>query len=303
MPRTVKMSAIQIPNWVSGNTATEKYQCNLKNIEKYLGMAGRTQCDLTAIGECSNTRNLTRQEADSVLPPLLDGPEVKMASKLARKHSMHIVLGIAGLYKGKKRNSAILIDRKGKVAGVYHKVQLTRQEVLMGYAPGDDFPVFKTDFGAMGAVICHDLSFVESTRVLCVRGAEIIVWPSNWSGWGRDLSLCLMRARAIDSSAYLMFLSAGQNPEKPLNMMAGVAGCTCIISPMGEIIAQSPYRTPGIVSAEVDLDNKRVAHSFTFNRDDVFIREMLCERRPEAYRPLCDPSLVPPPPREYAVKK
>ena len=152
-------------------------------------------------------------------------------------------------------------------------------------------------------MICHDLSYVETTRVLGVRGAEIIVWPSNWSGWGRDLSLCLMRARAIDNSAYLMFLSAGQDPTKPLNMMTGVYGCTCIISPMGEIIAQVPQRIPNIVSAEVDLDDKRVAHGFTFDRNDVFIKEMLCERRPDAYGPICDASLVPKPPREYSVKR
>jgi hypothetical protein len=72
---------------------------------------------------------------------------------------------------------------------------------------------------------------------------------------------------------------------------------------MGEIIAQVPQRIPNIVSAEVDLDDKRVAHGFTFDRNDVFIKEMLCERRPDAYGPICDASLVPKPPREYGVKK
>jgi predicted amidohydrolase len=303
MPRNVKITAIQIPNWVTGNTAKEKYESNLKNIDKFLDMAGKTGCDLTGIGEDSNIRNLSNPEADQVLPPLLDGPEVKMGARLAKKHNMNIVLGIAGIHEGKKRNAGVLVNRSGKVAGVYHKVQLTRGEKLAGYIPGDDFPVFKTDFGKIGIVICHDLSFIESTRVLGVRGAEVIVWPSNWSGWGRDLSLCLMRARAIDNSAYLVFLSSGQNPEKPLNMMAGVCGCTCIISTMGEIIAQVPQRIPGIVSAEVDLDDKRIAHGFTYDRNDVFIKEMLCERRPDAYGPLSDPSLVPPPPREYPVRK
>ncbi len=72
---------------------------------------------------------------------------------------------------------------------------------------------------------------------------------------------------------------------------------------MGEIIAQVPQRIPGLVSAEADLDDKRVAHSFTYDRNDVFIKEMLCERNVKAYGPLLDPALVPAPPREYAAKR
>jgi len=301
MARTVKIAAIQVPNWVEGETTQEKYQSNLDQMEHYLRQAGEAGCDITGVGECSNTRGLSQEEKGQVLPDLLTGPEVEMGKRLAREFGMNIVLGIAGMHEGKKRNTATVIDRQGEIAGIYFKVQLTRNEKLSGVVPGDDFPVFDLDFGRIGCVICHDLSFVEAVRVLAVRRAEIILWPSNWSGWGRDLSNCMIRCRAIDSSAYLVFLSAGQNPQNPMNWMTGVAGCTGVVSPMGEYIAQTPHRVPGIVTAEVDLDIQRVAHGFTHNREDVFIDEMLCERRPDAYGPLCDPSLVPDPPREYTL--
>lgn len=302
MSRRLKIAAIQIPNWVEGSTAKEKYQSNLRNIEKYLRMAGETGCDLTGVGECSNTRKLSQEEKQEVLPDLLGGPEIEIGTRLAKEFGMNVVLGIAGRHEGKKRNAGVVIDRGGRIEGVYFKVQLTRGEKLNGITPGDDFTVFDLDIGKIGVVICHDLSFAESTRVLAVRGAEIIMWPSNWSGWGRDLSNCMIRCRAIDSSAYLVFLSSGQNPDEPTNWMTGVAGCTSIVSPMGEFIAQMPHRIPGVVTAEVDLDIKRVAHGFTYDRQDVFIDEMLCERRPDAYAPLCDPSVVPAPPREYGPK-
>jgi len=302
MSRKVKIAAVQVPNWLEGNTPREKYEWNLRNIEKYLRMAGETGCDLTGVGECSNTRGLKPEESNEVLPDLLNGPEIEIGTRLAKEFRMNVVLGIAGRHEGKKRNAGVVIDRQGEIAGVYFKVQLTRLEKLRGTAAGDDFTVFSLDIGKIGVLICHDLSFVEAARVLAVRGAEIIMWPSNWSGWGRDLSNCMIRCRAIDSSAYLVFLSSGQNPEMPMNWMTGVAGCTGIVSPMGEFIAQMPHRIPGVVTAEVDLDIKRVAHSFTYNRHDVFIEEMLCERRPDAYAPLCDPSLVPPPPRKYEIK-
>ncbi|NOZ20056.1 MAG: carbon-nitrogen hydrolase family protein [Planctomycetes bacterium] len=302
MARKVKIAAIQIPNWVEGETAQEKYESNLRNIETYLRMAGETGCDLTGVGECSNTRNLSKEEKEEVLPDLLTGPEVEIGKRLAKEFNMNIVLGIAGLLDGKKRNTATVIDRKGEIVGMYLKVQLTRLEKLSGIVPGDDFTVFDLDFGKIGCLICHDFSFAEAARVLAVRGAEIIVWPSNWSGWGRDLSNCMIRCRAIDSCAYVVFLSSGQGPGKPTNWMTGVAGCTGVVNPMGEYIAQMPHRVPGIVTSEVDLDIKRVAHGFTYDREDIFIEEMLCERRPDAYAPLCDASLVPDPPRGYETK-
>ncbi len=301
MARKVRIAAIQIPGWAEGKSAREKYACNLKNIEMYLGMAGEGGCDITAIGENSNLRGLSQSERQEVLGPLLDGPEVELGARSARKFSMNVVLGIGGLHEGKRRNAGIVISRTGQVAGMYFKVQLPRNEQVAGVVAGDDFPVFELDFGKIGVVICHDLSFVETTRILSLRGAEVIIWPSNWSGWGRDLSNCIIRCRALDAGAYLVFLSHGQDPRKPMNWMGGVTGCTGIVSPMGEFIAQMPHRIPGIVSAEVDLDIRRVAHNFTYDRDDVFIEEMLSERRPEAYGPICDPSLVRPPPRQYKL--
>lgn len=301
MSRTIRIAAVQVPNWNDGQTARERYEFNLRQIEQHLRLAGETDCDLTGVGECSNTRNMSPQHSAEVLPDFPDCREIEMASRLAREYNMNIVFGLAARVDGQKRNIGAVIDRKGELVGAYYKVQLTRNEKLRGIIPGDDFTVFDLDFGRMGVVICHDLSFPESTRVLAVRGAEVIMWPSNWSGWGRDLSNCMIRARAIDSSAYLVFLSTGQNPDKPMNWMTGVQGCTCVVSPMGEIIAQMPHRIPGVVTADVDLDIKRVAHSFTHNREDVFIDEMLCERRPDAYAPLCDPALVPPPPREHKL--
>ncbi|MBN1670060.1 MAG: carbon-nitrogen hydrolase family protein [Kiritimatiellae bacterium] len=300
MSRKVKITAIQIPDEIRGANAQEKYACNLKNIEDYLTMAGEAGCDLTGIGECSNTRGLTPAEKKEVLGPIEGGREVEIGARLAKRYRMNIVLGIAGYEGDKKRNVGVVIDRKGGIAGIYRKVQLTRREVQAGVVPGDDYAVFDLDFGRIGVVICHDMSFAESTRILGVRRAEIIMWPSNWSGWGRDLSNCMIRCRAIDSGAFLVFLSHASNPVTCHQAWKrGVAGCTCVVSPMGEIVAQSPQRAPGIVSIEVDLDIKRIAPGFTCDGTDVFMDEMLCERRPEIYAPLCDPALVPPPPREH----
>lgn len=299
MPRFVRLAALQLPGWTTGTTAREKHECNLRNMEHHLTLVGRAGCDLAAIGENSNLRTLNHAERVELANPLLDGAEMSIGRRLAREFKMNVCLGIGGIHNGKRRNAAVFIDRNGAVAGTYFKVHLTRWEAHRGTAPGDDFPVFDLDIGRVGAVICHDLSYVESTRVLTVRRAEIIVWPSNWAGDGRDLADTVIRCRAIDSSAHLMFMSYGQDPTQPMEWQQGVVGCTSIINPLGEVIAQAPHRTPCVVTAEVDLDLRRVSHNFTYDRDDVWIDEMLSERRPQTYGPICDPGLVPPPPRRY----
>ena len=69
MPRKVRITAIQIPDEIQGSNAREKYECNLTQIEEYLTMAGEAGCDLTGVGECSNTRGLTPEEANEVRGP------------------------------------------------------------------------------------------------------------------------------------------------------------------------------------------------------------------------------------------
>ena len=119
MSRRLKIAAIQIPNWVEGSTAKEKYQSNLRNIEKYLRMAGETGCDLTGVGECSNTRKLSQEEKQEVLPDLLGGPEIEIGTRLAKEFGMNVVLGIAGRHEGKKRNAGVVIDRGGRIEGIH----------------------------------------------------------------------------------------------------------------------------------------------------------------------------------------
>ena len=58
-------------------------------------------------------------------------------------------------------NTAVLIDRAGNLAGKYRKVQLPYEEIEGGLTPGSDYPVFQTDFGTVGLMICYDSEFAK----------------------------------------------------------------------------------------------------------------------------------------------
>lgn len=80
------------------------------------------------------------------------------------------------------RNSAVLINRQGEIAGTYNKHFPTIDEIDSGIMPGDELPVFQCDFGKLAMVICFDLNFPELLNDLETKRPDIILFPSNYHG-------------------------------------------------------------------------------------------------------------------------
>jgi predicted amidohydrolase len=79
-------------------------------------------------------------------------------------------------------NAAVLVDREGRVAGIYRKVHPVApqgSDVLEeGITPGRSFPVFDCDFGRLGILICFDMMYGDGWQMLADQGAEIVALPS-----------------------------------------------------------------------------------------------------------------------------
>jgi hypothetical protein len=69
-----------------------------------------------------------------------------------------------------------MVDRDGRTAGIYHKTHLQEQDLR--FSPGDDLPVFDTEWGKMGVLICADRRWPEPARVARLKGARITLIPS-----------------------------------------------------------------------------------------------------------------------------
>jgi predicted amidohydrolase len=90
-----------------------------------------------------------------------------------------VIGGFAELDDGFVYNSVAVVDRSGVLA-VYRKTHLWDKEKLI-FTPGALAPpVVETPLGRLGVLICYDLEFPEMTRSLALRGAELIVIPTNW---------------------------------------------------------------------------------------------------------------------------
>jgi predicted amidohydrolase len=163
----------------------------------------------------------------------IPGPTTERLGELAKRKNTWLVAGIIERERQTIYNTAVLIDREGRVAGRYRKVYLPREEIEGGITPGSDYPVFRTDFGTVGLMICWDIQFADPARALALRGAEMILVPI-WGG-----SEPLGKARAIENRVFLV--SSGYDYP------------TYIMNPDGEIVTRA-FERGTVASALVDLN-------------------------------------------------
>ncbi len=133
----------------------------------------------------------------------IPGPTSRALGEMARKKKSYIAAGIYERDGIDIFNTAILLDREGEVVGKYRKVYLPREEIEGGITPGSDYPVFQTDFGKVGMMICWDIQYADPARGLALGGAELILTPI----WGGNEALG--KARAIENQVFIA--TAGYN--------------------------------------------------------------------------------------------
>ncbi|MGE5419413.1 MAG: carbon-nitrogen hydrolase family protein [Chloroflexota bacterium] len=231
--RTVKIASAA--EWPRHPSTTEK---NLQYYSDKIIEAGKLGADIICLGEgisiVSTGKNF--EQAAETIP----GPTSKSLGEAASKAGIYVIAGIYEREGSLIYNTAILIDRKGNVAGKYRKIHLPETEVTGGLTPGSGYPVFKTDFGTIGIEICYDNFFPEVAHNLMLHGAEIVFCPI----WGDIRGLrqewdIVSRARAIDNAVFFV----ASMYEK---------GLSRIIDPNGKILSDTGH-TGGLIIAPVNL--------------------------------------------------
>lgn len=121
----------------------------------------------------------SREEAYSLGEDINDSKSVKAWEKVAKDRNVYIVSGITERDGRSLYNSAVLVGPDGLI-GKYRKLHLWEDEFLW-FEPGNlGLPVFNTPIGRIGIVICYDMWFPETFRILTAQGADIVCIPTNW---------------------------------------------------------------------------------------------------------------------------
>jgi predicted amidohydrolase len=252
-PRNVRVATVWLRPTNSPNGAA-----SVQRFAEYIdSIAPQHRPDVIVLGEMINRVGASGRPDAHAEP--IPGPTTEQLARRARRYRSWIAFSIVERDGPDLFNTAVLLDREGRIAGTYRKVQLPFEELSLGIAPGDSFPVFATDFGTVGMMICHDASFPEAARELALKGAEMILMPI-WGG--RET---LVRARAVETGTYVV--------------TSGYSYPSEIISPIGEILAAAPLdRGPAVAVAEIDLA-KRFPQDYIGDWTDTYRRQ----QRPSAY--------------------
>jgi predicted amidohydrolase len=156
--------------------------------------------------------------------------------------------------RGMVYNSAILIGPDGEIIGIYDKTHPAPWERIDGggwVMVGDRADVFKTALGDIGMIICYDGDFPELSRLLAVKGAEIIIRVSALQR-SYDIWYITNAARAYDNHVYLV-ASNLIGPDAGGNYGFGHS---MIVNPIAWRLAQA-RGTEEIIAAKLDPDPLR----------------------------------------------
>jgi len=161
--RQVKVAAISIG---FGGRHDEK----LKLAIEHLHTAGKNGVDIACLPE---------EFAGTDAEPI-PGPTTDAVAQLARQYNMYVICPIREKAGDRQYNTAVLLDRKGQVAGYYRKVFVFWGEGVNCSTQG--VKVFETDFGRIGILTCFDLNFPELWQQCDDLNADIVLWPSAYGG-------------------------------------------------------------------------------------------------------------------------
>lgn len=245
-------------------------ESNLAKIEKVFS---GTDADMTIFPEMFITGYVPRDKLPSLAEPV-DGPTVKKMTEMCKTAGRALLVGIPLKHpavKGQVTNSAIVIDKKGKV-GRYDKAHLPNFgpfEESMYFTPGAAPLAMDIAGVKVGVVICYDLFFPELSKLLALQGADLIVCASA-SPTATILNFKRMApARAIENATYVAYVNLVGNH---LDLVFG--GESRLIDPRGEVVVEAKPLVEDPVTADIDISKlefaRRMRPTVRDTRTEIF---------------------------------
>lgn len=227
---------------VSGNPQEPKSPAAcLDFYTERLDQISTQRMDLVCLPELINIAGLYGDPSDLAEP--IPGPSSERLSEKAMSHGFYLASSLLERKGDAIYNTGLLIDRSGGILGKYRKTHTSSEEgLLQGVTPGDDYPVFLTDFGKIGYMISYDGRYPEVARILALKGAEVILF-SDIGERREEESLweLVSTVRAVDNQVHLA--------------VSVNSGRSCIISPSGEILARTDCKDGSVATARCNLND------------------------------------------------
>ncbi|RCL88402.1 carbon-nitrogen hydrolase family protein [Hyphomonas sp.] len=218
---------------------------------------------LVTTPEMTNLLDIRPGKARPKIVPEADDQTLGAMRGLAAELGIWMLIGsIAVTLAGEDRlaNRSVLIAPDGSVRARYDKIHMFDVEVGDGqsyresraYRPGERAVLAETEFGKLGMTICYDVRFPHLYRKLAQAGAGILTIPAAFTRvTGKAHWHVLVRARAIETGSFVIAPAQGGKHEDGRETF----GHSLIVSPWGEVLAEKADAEPGVILADLDLDD------------------------------------------------
>ncbi len=242
-----------------------------EKVMKWADQAAKAGADIVIFPELILSAGYSLGDKFYDIAEPIPGPSTGALGEKARQHNMYIIAGIAERDPtGTVYNSAVIVGRDGALVGSYRKTHIfTPTESF--FALGTSLPVFDLDFGRIAIPICYDLEFPEPGRVLCLKGAQMLLtMAAHWVGTGtvgtpENFVRTIYAARALENRVPVILsnrvgFDAGLNDH--------FIGLSRIVDADGITVKEMSDDSEGMIAATLDMsEERRKRLSYNYFRD------------------------------------
>ncbi|PAF52596.1 carbon-nitrogen hydrolase [Helicobacter sp. 13S00477-4] len=211
--------------------------------------------------------------------------DIDFFSKAAKEYEVVLVSSLFerrtnGLY----HNTAVIFEKDGSIAGKYRKMHIPDDPGFYEkfyFAPGDlGFNPIPTSLGKLGVLICWDQWYPEAARIMALKGADILIYPTA-IGWfdtdsedeknrQKDAWIAVQRGHSVANSLPVVAVNRVGFEKDLSGVLEGIRfwGSSFIFGAQGELLAMGSVEKDEILSAEIDLKKcEEIRRIWPFLRD------------------------------------
>jgi predicted amidohydrolase len=211
----------------------------------------------------------------------IPGPSTQGLAKACAEHNIWAVVGMLERDRERVFNACVLVGPGGFLAK-YRKIHLPFLGVDRFTTPGDQ-PFAVHDIGGLkiGMSICYDGSFPETTRILMLQGADLVVLPTNWPAGAESTVKHLVQCRALENHVYYAAVNR-VGTERGTRYI----GQSRIVNVNGDLQASAGPDEETMLIAEIDPERAR--NKQIVRVPGKYMLHRVNDRRPEMYGPLTE---------------
>ena len=260
---------------------------NIEKLKQNIRACALQGAELVVLQELHNGLYFCQTENTEVFDQAepIPGPSTEGFGALAKELGIVLVLSLfekraPGLY----HNTAVVIEKDGAIAGKYRKMHIPDDPAYYEkfyFTPGDiGFEPIQTSLGKLGVLVCWDQWYPEAARLMALKGAEILIYPTA-IGWessdtddekARQLNAWIIsqRGHAVANGLPVVSVNRVGHEPDPSMQTNGILfwGNSFVAGPQGEFLAQAGNERPENIVVEVDLErSENVRRWWPFLRD------------------------------------